>query len=209
MKKLSVVLFILSLFLAMPSWGQVEVGILGGATFPDLSIDPDDPDVSYDTRTGFTAGGILVINITRAFALQLEPSYTQKGARADGVEREGFGVQKANVRLSYIDVPVLLKFSMGNTSVNPYLLAGPSISFLLSSKLDFDNEEITTEDLKNITRDIDFGVNFGAGVSLALGNNQLFFEGQYNLGLIKIDEVESLSFKTRGLQFKTGVAFPL
>ena len=65
------------------------------------------------------------------------------------------------------------------------LEAGPQIGFLLSSKLDYEGvgpgySESSTEDLKDFTKGIDFGLNFGLGYKMESGLN---FGARYNLGL--------------------------
>ena len=68
-------------------------------------------------------------------------------------------------------------------------------------------------DLLGRCRQVPFGVSFGAGVMFPVGNNQLFIEGGYHLGLSNLakpeDSDDDTDVKTSGIQFKVGLLFSL
>ena len=83
-----------------------------------------------------------------------------------------------------------------------------------------------TADLKNVTKDFDFGLGFGAGVEIPLNIFSITVEGKYYLGLVDqhkdgtfqaeaggltIDGTfdESNKFKNRGTQILVGITFPI
>ena len=92
-------------------------------------------------------------------------------------------------------------------------MAGPTIGFLQSAKLKVimgSYEE--WDDLKDDLKSIDFGLGFGAGLDLPIGNNFIFVEARYSLGLMNIadkDEGTYADVKTRGIQFFVGITFPM
>jgi opacity protein-like surface antigen len=220
MKKLGLGLVLLCAFgLAMPASAQVRLGLIGGLNLANVSIDPDsDPKAS--NLTAFGAGGVVHIRLAENLALQLEPMYLQKGAKQEGsfsdpnVGTISFDVKtKAN----YIEVPAMFKVAFGTNTTKPYVMAGPTIGFLMSAKQTgsasaFGTVEQINEDIKDSVKSIDFGVGFGGGVSFPAGNNALFVEGRYTLGLTNInDDPEDTETKinTKGIQIMAGITFPL
>ena len=47
------------------------------------------------------------------------------------------------------------------------------------------------QDIKDTSKDIDFSLGFGGGVSFPFGNNSFFVEGRYFLGLDNINDADS------------------
>ena len=69
----------------------------------------------------------------------------------------------------------MLKFAFGSSETKPYVMAGPTVGYVLSVKLD--DPVGGEEDIKDTTKDFDFGIAFGGGVSFPAGNNTVFVEG--------------------------------
>jgi opacity protein-like surface antigen len=128
--------------------------------------------------------------------------------------------------MSFIEVPLLLKVQFGD-QIRPYIMGGPTVGFLLSSKLESEIGGLLFKgDVKHITRKVDFGVGLGAGVSIPLGSSNIFLDGRYTLGLTDLNkggtftakagdiitkgEVdEAVEISTKGFQIMLGVAFPV
>ena len=78
---------------------------------------------------------------------------------------------------------------------------------------EFIPSEVIEQNLKN--ESIDFGLNFGAGISFPLGAIDMFFQAQYNLGLTDLNDeapqegVQQDVIKNRGFQVTAGVLFSL
>ena len=200
MKKMSVLLIVFAaLLIAMPASAQVNLGVIGGLNLANINTDPDPPSgVDLNSRTGFGVGGVLSFGLGETFALQLEPMYLQKGATAKEAGEED------KLEAAYIEVPVMIKFPFGSGDTKPYVMAGPTVGWLLSAEVD-------GEDIKDEVKSIDFGIAFGGGVSLPMGNNTVFVEGRYSLGLTDVndDPTDDTKFKTKGIQIMAGITFPL
>ena len=225
MKKRGTVFIMLTALLFMTNGtAQVQLGLQAGANFADVRLDPE-MDFETGTRTGFMFGGILFIKIPGVLGLQFEPAYVQKGASLDQTATELGNTIKVEATLNadYLDIPVLLKASFGGGPVQPYLLAGASVAFLLGdAKLEIDKFTVNGEDVtsqipsdereeKVEVKSTDFILNFGGGVIISAGPVNIFIEGQYNLGLTDVnDEPDDITeIKTTGIQIKAGVMFPL
>ena len=226
MKKFfSILLTFLMSFFIMSANAQVKLGLQAGINLADVSVNPLPQGYETSMRTGFMAGGIINFNFSPILSLQAEPAYIQKGSSADisgtenGVNIKAEGTYSAD----YIDIPVLLKASFGDQQVKPFLMAGISVAILLGDvKLSLDKITMNGQDVTGqvpsdqkeqiqSAKSTDFVLNLGGGVSIPLEQIELFIEGQYNLGLTNVNDEpnDDTSIKTRGIQIKAGVLFPL
>ena len=207
MKKMIIlVVALFTLIAVLPATAQVNFGVIGGLNLANLSVDPDQ-GVDISNRTAIGIGGILSFGMGETLALQLEPMFLQKGAKLK-LSDLGFTLE-AEIKVSYIEVPAMLKFAFGSGDTKPYVMAGPTVGYLLSAKVKDDMEE---QDIKDDVKNIDFGLAFGGGVSLPMGNNTLFVEARYSLGLSDINDDPDdpdTSIKTKGIQIMAGITFPL
>lgn len=205
MKKVVIAVSILLLMcFVIPAMGQTHLGVLAGLNLANVSVEQKEEGVEYKTLTGFAFGGVASFGLSEMMMLQLEPTYMQKGTKASSE----FG--DVNIKLAYIDIPVLLKIAFGQSNVKPYALVGGDIAFLMSAKAS-NGESV---DIKDDMESLDFGLNFGAGVSIPAGSNQFFVEAQYGLGLADVTKEdtetgENTSDKNKGIQIKAGIMFPL
>ena len=227
MKKQVSFLVLLCVFgVVMPARAQVRLGVLGGLNLANLSFEPaSDPDPSRSTKLG--AGAVVQFRLAENLELQLEPMYLQKGARQESSFDFSFGDAETDssvtfnadikAKLSYLELPVMLKLALGTGSTRPYLMAGPTLGWRLSAKykgtvtVSGFSQEID-EDVKDLTKSMDLGLGFGAGMSFPAGRAAVFVQGRYTLGLTNINddpEDTATKIKTDGMQVMAGVTFPL
>lgn len=199
------------------------IGPMLGVNLANAKIDPKPDDLDLSTRTGLVAGGALLIYLGPNFGLQVEPAFMQKGSKVK-IE-EGNEKIEATLKANSLDIPVLLKIGLGQGTTQPYIIAGPTLGFVLGdAKLVLDKATVNGQDVTSMipddekeevldTKSTEFGVSFGAGVMFPVGNNQLFIEGGYNLGLTNLadpsDDDDDTEVKTNGIQFKVGILFSL
>lgn len=210
MKKMSVLLVVfLALWMALPASAQINLGVMGGVNLANLSWDPEPEGVEFPNRIGFGIGGVLDYNLNNSVAFHLEPMYLLKGGKA---EAEAYDA-KTEVKLAYLEVPIMLKYVFVINNIKPYVMAGPTIGFNLSSKVKETWGGVShEEDTKDHTKSIDFGLGFGAGVSVPVGNNFIFAEARYALGLTNINDEPEHSdseLKNKGIQIFAGISFPI
>ncbi len=226
MKKLSLLslIFLLALFIP-PLDAQVQVGVQAGVNLTDIKTDLTQEGFKTAFRTRFLVGGMLSYNFLPMLSLQVEPAYVQKGAAVDSSWTENGATVKAEATFSanYFDLPVLLKASFPSGFVRPYLLAGASVAFLLGDakrnidKVTWAGQDVTSlfssnEREKTVKiKKTDFILTFGAGITIPISLFNLFIEGRYDLGLKNVNNepANNTEFKTRGIQIKTGIMFPL
>ncbi len=152
----------------------VSLGITAGANYSSMSkYDP--VDLGLKGGIGFQGGLVIAARFgkrtngsdpgTGIFGIQLEPSYVQ----------HSIGTNGDNIKLSYLEVPILLKFYV---TPNFNIEVGPNICGSLSSSPDYieeGNTRIAVGELKG------FDLKVTAGVSYELKNG-LYASLRYNLG---------------------------
>lgn len=184
MKKFFTLFFLVCIFSTM-SFAQMQLGVKAGLNLANLSGD----DVSdTDSRTGFAGGLFFMYQFSDMFAIQPEAYYTMKGATDKGTI-EGF-TYEAEIKLDYIEVPLLLKFliPIKNSGIKPAIFAGPSIGFNMSAKSKVEaGGQTFEEDMQDVTS-TDLGLVFGGGIGFPVGNGELGLDIRYILGLSTIDD---------------------
>jgi hypothetical protein len=102
--------------------------------------------------------------------------------------------------IDYLSIPVMAKYYVAEGFS---LELGPQIGFLLSSKMKVDDE---SEDFKDETESMDFGLGLGAGYKM---ENGLFLDARYVLGMSNVakDMEADETIKNNVLQFSVGYKF--
>ncbi|HYG38481.1 MAG TPA: porin family protein [Cytophagales bacterium] len=199
MKK-TILLFFTFFSVVTISMAQVSLVPKAGITIANLAFD-DDFD-SQKSLIGFTGGLGFNFALTPDEFLSLQPEvlYVQKGAAA-----EPAGVD-FKYTLNYLEVPVLVKIGFGSDVVKAYVNLGPSVSYLLNSKLKGDNFSFAQEG--DDEKRLDFGANFGGGIGFALGAaSSIFLDARYNAGLA--DVFDGQKSKNQVFYLTAGFKVPL
>ncbi|MCK4413035.1 MAG: PorT family protein [Candidatus Eisenbacteria sp.] len=228
---------LLALLVAAPAMGQmvekqIYFGIKGGVNMANLSVDPE-PDEDFKSRMGIVGGASLSFVISPGMTLDTDFLLVQRGAKVDEKEVEaedGLYSLKNEIKLSYLSINPMFRFTVQNEGMAPYFMAGPEISFLLSAnaegeeRIEYHDGEVEVEewdeDIKDYVKSTDFGLNFGAGLQFPSGNSSIFFEARYYLGLSDIsddsgdedddksdDEEEDEKIKNTGIYLIAGIRF--
>jgi hypothetical protein len=194
MKKLitiSTVLFIIISATTLHAQDAVKTGAKGGLNFASISD-------GFDTRTGFVVGGFAKFNIPDSpLSIQPEALYSQQG-----------GVQNGNeVRLDYLQVPVLFKFAMSQAgTVEPNLFAGPYAGLRLIAEQDGGGFLGGSSNIENQTESVDYGLAFGGGLDIEVGNSIFTMDARYNFGLA--DVFNESDGKHRVFSITFGISLP-
>lgn len=150
-----------------------QFGVKGGLNLANVDLD----DLDSSSRTGWAAG--FYCDFANPIVhLQPEVLYTSKGF-------EGGEVTIANHELDYrstwLEIPVLVVFSLPTPAFSPRAFIGPAVSIPLASEIRFDDRG---------WHDIDDGTqttwSLILGVGATLGRFGL--EARYDFGLTEINE---------------------
>lgn len=195
--------------LTSPAMGQmngldIRPGVKAGGDF--MTVGGDDAPDNADRRTGFLAGGFLLVDFAGPFALQPEALYVQKGWSQD---IEGTSVT-STAKLDYVEIPVLAKFQLPvEGAFSPNLIAGPALGINVSAEVEAEGDGgSNTEDLSDDVSSTDFGLVVGAGSDFGVGAGTLSVDFRYGLGLSSIDDTDTdASIQNRGFMITAGFAF--
>ncbi len=236
MKKISYLIIAFLMCGVLPTYSQssdsqthkFSLGVIGGLNFADMQVpnhmSSDDQEIS--TLLGFGIGAVLDIKISENIFARIEPMYLQKGSKIEEGS-DPVSQPEGQINLSYIEIPLLIQYTFGNR-IKPYLIAGPTLGYNLTSEIEFDLTGLKfTGDLKEVTETFDLGLTFGGGVQVPVGFGTIFLEGRYSYGLInqrksgtvtvssngfefELDsDKEEDKYTNRGFQLLAGVLFPL
>lgn len=143
MKKLIILAAGLFIAGAVHAQSPIRLGVKAGLNIPDIIKGDGNNDFDTKVNPGFNAGITLDINLIKGLAFTPELLYATKGYKAE----TAFGDFKQTTH--FIDVPILATINLGGSGLN--LVAGPQVSFLLSTKNKFENgfgsaEQVIVED---------------------------------------------------------------
>lgn len=158
---------------------QGQFGAVVGATFSSFrGID------GLDSRTGLMGGLSLVLPLAGGIALQPELLFVSKGAEGSEPDVDG-------IKLNYVEVPVLLRLSLGQGGlVNPHVYAGPYLGYNISCTVE--GTDADCDDVPGIsTKTVDVGGALGGGLDLSLGGLVLTGGLRYSFGISKVADFES------------------
>jgi hypothetical protein len=184
--------------MALPSmlFAQGEFGVKGGISFGNISNKGVLPG-GLKTRTGFT-GGLYFGYRAAILGIDLEGLYAQRGARSD----QSFAT--AETKLDFIDVPVYLKATVPAGGVQPFVYAGPQISFEVRCRTAAGAECASNSPRKKT----DYAGVVGAGLRFGGSSGGLGIEGRYIYGLRDLElstVTSSTSYKTRTFEILVSI----
>lgn len=172
----------LSLLIPARSAAQ-DAGVKGGLNFSSLPISlPSGNIYTGRLHTGVAGGGFVILPVTKSLTFETDALVVVRGTR-DGSE---------HIKLTYLDVPVLLRFvnvAYGHATLHAYI--GPSFAFKLaaSDNLSPLSQTVFGGPVADHTKTFDPGLTVGGE---AVGKH-LLGDFRYTWGLV---DVRNLATKT-------------
>jgi Outer membrane protein beta-barrel domain len=218
-------LFILALFSIVTLEAQVSVGVKVGANFADTRVNGliENLTPEQTTFTGFTAGVVAELPVLGNLTFRPELNFIQKGfttAQSFDVELLGIDMPigaKARTRINYIELPLLLKYNIGNETAKAYVIAGPNISYAANAELrpvatllvDFNLPSVNIDMSNDIYQRWELSGTLGAGGEVKAGNGKIFADARYNLGFTNMlnNPIVDLRIKNQGVNLSAGYAY--
>jgi hypothetical protein len=206
---------------------DIYFGIKAGPSIPSLKGGTTEQSKGYRTRIAPDIGILSSMEFKNQFALQLEISYVGQGGVKIGNQLipagmlnnpalpsvDLYGNFKNSVVLNYIEVPILVKYSVAVDKLfDLFFDAGPNTGFLISAKTKTSGSSQIFTDLKgtplldqqgnplppadfdkntNIKKDlntINFGITGGAGIVSEFETGELLLELRGSYGLTDIQK---------------------
>lgn len=200
-------LAIAALLLATAGAAQAQAptfGVIGGITSSKVTVDGEGISLTLDSRTGFAGGVTARFPLSSMLGLEVDAMYAQKGFKISD------GGDSAELKLGYIEVPVLLAYEIGTASARPFLLAGGTASIKAGCDVGATSGGVSAssscEDVvESEQKSLDLGLTFGGGVAF----NRFSVQARYTVGMTEIfdDEDETVTSKNRALFLLAGFSF--
>jgi opacity protein-like surface antigen len=144
------------------------------------------------TKYGIDFGIFADWALSNKLFITSELHFVQKGLKAEFGNADSIS-NSDYPSISYLSIPIALKYTLNDYEVEPYILIGPRIDFAISKK----ETNWSTYVYKN-TKDVDFGMNIGVGVQtkalLGIGTG---LEVRYCPSFTKVDSSIQGDIKNR------------
>lgn len=185
-------------------WG-VKVG--GNLSQMTTKIDGDKLDGAKN-RFGFHAGGMMEYSFSPSFAIQPELLFSMNSTGQEYDITEDV-TQKTHIDIWQIQVPINLKYKLGDDALGYFVTAGPYFGIGLSGKLKgdgmgsrniYDEDEMGTD--LNLKR-FDIGIGVGLGVEI----KKIMVGASYQFGLMNLSNANKVKSRVGTFQLSVGYFF--
>lgn len=163
-------------FILLSQEQTFKPGVIGGIVTSQVGGD----GYTGFNKLGFSFGGYVRYNLNDKWSMQFEIAYVQKGSRNDFSISENDPAQAAEyfiLRLDYIELPLLFKFSHRNFVYEAGLYYGRLVGFYTEyysgystagpyESLDDFNEVLQDLGVTAVFKNYDFGILIGAGYKI-------------------------------------------
>lgn len=220
------IVVVLSLIATQTSFAQVQLGIRGGANWgfaskPNYlgSLTP-----TFHPTAGPTGAIFLDIPLSDRVSFRPEISYVQKGVaikQSLDINLGGFNLP-LGATIAYqsqnLEIPLLAKINLSDGPVQPYLIAGPSVSYALDGRIRTRASALVTTQPFDVDVNYggtlsrwDFGAVGGLGLAMDAGAGKFFIEGRYTQGFTRQIQmpVVNMNVRNRGVAVSLGYSFPI
>ncbi|MDT0630329.1 porin family protein [Rubrivirga sp. S365] len=195
-------LSLLALGLALPTAAQTTYGVRAGLNVSDVvGFDDNDIAVGIDKTPslGFVGGVFAEVPVSPRFSIRPEVLYSRKGVSFDPSDDfvDDIVDFDSGISLGYIEVPVLARVGVPlGQFLDAGLLVGPTFAFKVSESfdangsvggVDFDLDDLITEDGEDAFETFDFGLAVGAEV----GSGPFYVDLRYTPSLLNANRNDS------------------
>ncbi|WP_196889304.1 porin family protein [Aureivirga sp. CE67] len=195
MKNLIVTILLLVGNVGLVSAQDISFGVKGGVNFSNL-VGSD--IYGGDSKTGWTAGVVLELELSDKFSIQPELLYSAQGAKSnfsfpndnDPNIRDRY---HADIKLDYINLPIYAKYYLvEGLSID----AGPQFAFLVDNSIEIKKtvpllpDPVTTVTKTDLSNKKAFGIDGSVGFGYKAPEG-IFIHGRYNFGLIEVESNEN------------------
>lgn len=200
---LAIGLFITGAANAQSTDKPIKVGVKAGVNYSNIIKDDGNNNFKTDYLVGYHAGITLDIKLLENLAFTPEALYSTKGYKLTN------GVGEFTQTTNFIDIPILASIKLGG-GLN--LVAGPQVSFLLSTNNKFETgfgttqQQIVEDDANRFKKSLVGGlIGFRYDFSNKIGIN-----GRYSLDFQKNNEngsSQTPEYKNQVFQLGLGIKF--
>lgn len=195
-----------------------KIGAVAGEDFTGSQTLPSPfPGSTAQGASGYILGLMFDKDLLGPFSLETELLVTQRSF-SDAVTFPNSSPNASNAetwaeKLTYLQIPILLKISPIDGSFSPYVFVGPNIGFKLSASAITDSTgQSQTADQNTLFKTLDLGLDAGGGLSVkVLPFLFLFADVRYTFGLVDVYNNVTTSgagdLKSRDIKWTGGLMF--
>ena len=209
MKKISILLMFAFCLVVTSAISQKQLyfgaGFSGLSTWITNQNNYGLPEMDYKMTFGMAGNASIGYDFTKNIGLKLEIGYSKLGqSYKDNINDTAY---VRDVKLYYLQIPLLFKYKTGGEVARFYFLIGPQFGFLMNAKQSYlkngDPDENTIKDLVNNTHKIseetitsrytsyDIFARLDLGVDITLVKNLVLNAGlTFNYGLTDINATD-------------------
>jgi hypothetical protein len=195
MKNLTKTLLFICLIILSTNTFSQKIGAKAGFNFSNMVEKDDNTTLNNLIKPGIHLGAIANIPLMDMISLEPGIQITTKGARLE------LGGVKFKTNLTYLEFPILGKFTYKIGDLTLVGIAGPAIGIGLSGKAkskvgsDKNTESISwgNDKINDDYKRLDLGFIFGAGIEM----DKFQFTLSYNLGLANISPYTDYGTKVK------------
>jgi len=189
---------------------QLSIGPRVAVNFSNIAVSNLEEEPDLKSLFGLAFGAAAEVGISETFAFQPEVLFSQHGfATEDSLFGETL---ELNVRLNYLQIPLLAKFKFGSDAVVVNVVAGPHIGFgigdiTVETEVGGESEKESGPWEDTGFQKFDFGITGGVGVSFAAGPGDLGLDIRYQLGLSNLLDEPEDDEKGTHRNFQVGLSY--
>lgn len=177
-------------------------GLKAGGTSSNLEILSSDTTLIPEFRAGAVAGAFFDRHLFKGFGVQIEGLLNQKGTIIRDPRFDG----KLEVRLNYLDVPVLGQYTLKlSRNFALHALGGPVLSLKVNDTYVAGGETLDDADEQQL-KSTDFGLSVGGAATI----HRVVIDYRYVFGVPNInDDIDrtELTVRTRAWSISVGLRF--
>lgn len=188
-------------------------GARAGVNFASLAGPDRDNFGLQGGRVGLVAGLVMMQKIPGVpVRVAAELTYSQQGAKFEGVLPGAVEQQEARFNLDYINLAAVARIDIIPGPIKPYALVGAQGGFRVSGRFVTEDDvyaldDTTTPSLDGILRSTNVGMVLGAGARMRAGGMGFFAELRYNRDLMSIGKERSDRIFNSVITLGAGVHF--
>ena len=184
---------------------QLTVGVHGGVNLAR-------PEADDGADTGLATQPVIGASVELGFSglgLRIEAEYLRRGGKITVVP-PGQPPMQTEYSLTYLAVPVNLRYALGRGSFAAYGFAGTTLGALLAAdrRMSGGPEEDVSDELAGIDITLDLGAGIGWRITPAVG---VMLDGRYSMGLVDTARGDAVlatgSWKARDIKVTLGVTY--
>ncbi len=185
---------------------RLQFGVLGGASFTSISIEPE-TILGTSGATSGHGGVLLSLNASAPVSFEARLLWEPRSVELSDVSSAG------QARVDYVGIPLLIRVALDRARVRPVLVAGPELLIKTRARLagTADGVHFEEENFEDQVRATDVALDVGVGAEIAVGRASLILEALYSHGLRNVAVRQSGGTvdvaKTRAFRLSGGVRF--